>query len=70
MTEQTVTTNGAILTEIAQVMTDLSDLGSAKHGAANKYGVDTQTGALMAGQSHAYTNAAVMLQNLLDRHTN
>lgn len=54
----------SILRDVAALMTDLADLSSAKHGQAN----ETPNGRHMEGQSHAYANAAVMLESLLDQY--
>jgi hypothetical protein len=58
----------SILRDIAALMTDLADLSNAKHGQANAHGSETPNGRHMEGQSHAYANAAVMLESLLDQY--
>jgi hypothetical protein len=58
-----------IRVDIAALMTDLQDLGAAKHNAAATTGQDTLDGRNYYGQGHAYLNAAMWLQQLLDAHT-
>lgn len=59
----------AILTDLAALMTDLAEHSRTKHGKANAEGQQTLAGAKAEGQSHAYGNAALRLQEILDKYT-
>jgi len=62
------TTTGSLPRDLAALMADLNDLGTAKHNAAVAKGHDTLEGRGYEAQSHAYLNAAVWVQELLDAH--
>lgn len=68
MTASTAPQAISILRDIAALMTDLADMSSAKHGQSQAHGSETPNGRHMEGQSHAYANAAVMLESLLDQY--
>lgn len=58
-----------IRTDIAALMTDLADLALAKHNAAVGLDHKGETAKGYESQSHAYANAAMWLQTVLDAHT-
>jgi hypothetical protein len=69
MTNQADTTATPILTDLAALMTDLAARSSDKHAEAILAGHDTPAGRGSEGQSHAYANAAMFIQDLIDKHT-
>lgn len=64
-----VPSTGNLQLDIAQLMTDLNEMGTEKRNEAVAAGPDTMTGRDHKSQSHAYMNAAMWLQKVLDQHT-
>lgn len=54
--------------DIAALMTDLADLALTKHNAAVALDHKGETAKGYESQSHAYANAAMWLQEILDKH--
>lgn len=69
ITRTTTPAGSDILTDIAALMTDLADISLAKHNAAVGLNHQGETAKGYESQSHAYANAAMWLQGILDKHT-
>lgn len=63
-----VTTTDNLAADVARLMMDLSQISMDKHARATDAGHDTPQGRGAEGQSHAYANAAMYLQDILDAH--
>lgn len=58
-----------LLIDLAALMTDLSETATTRHNQAVAEGISTPEGMAREGQSHAYANSAVKIQDLLDKHS-